>query len=335
MSKKPSFALHSYPWYVADWRESETRIEMTLEERGAFREAIDYCYREGSLPNDRRKLLAILACTEEEFTRAWPAVEAQFIKTEDGRLENHRVNEVLPELERWHEQRRKAGRVSGLKRRKNTRKRAEQPLNGRPTVTEPEHEPSTSSSTPTPTSASASAPPPPVADASVVVPVVELSGSLQEPGPTTTTTSWWTQADFEAAWEILDGARGPQMPPVKADVVTNVLKNVQSLDDLRLYVANSDFSHAKGWGWVITDLADHWSGRRADAIAHDERVKKKPQAPPLCERCGSTGFHDDETDSYKIQACRECGYAAARLAKDPTYLERKNSERARQMAGAA
>jgi uncharacterized protein YdaU (DUF1376 family) len=97
---------------------------MTTEERGMFREAIDYCYREGSLPDDRRKLIAILACTEEEFERSFPAVQRLFTKAE-GRFEHHRVSEVLRALENCREQKRKAGEVSGLSRGKKKPKAGE------------------------------------------------------------------------------------------------------------------------------------------------------------------------------------------------------------------
>jgi uncharacterized protein YdaU (DUF1376 family) len=162
VSKTPSFTVHSYPWYISDWRESETRIEMNLEQRGLYRELLDYCYREGTLPDDPRKLAIIAGCTEQEFERAWPAVSDKFTRTDDHRLQHHRVNQILPELERWHEQRRKAGQVSGLSRRKKKANSTEQPLSSRPTVVEREHEPSPSTSTPssssTPPATSASAP---------------------------------------------------------------------------------------------------------------------------------------------------------------------------------
>jgi uncharacterized protein YdaU (DUF1376 family) len=156
MADKPNFAVHSYPWYIADWRESETRIDMTLEQRGLYRELLDACYREGSLPNDPRKLIALAGCTPREFSRSWPAVKPKFTESSDGRLENRRVTEVLVGLEHWHEQRRQAGRVSGLRRRTSVERPlddrstdAQQPFNGDGTSAE------ASSSTPAPTSAPA------------------------------------------------------------------------------------------------------------------------------------------------------------------------------------
>lgn len=106
---KPTFAVHSYPWYISDWTESETRIELTLAERGLYRELIDRCYKEGSIPDDERKLIALCACDPRDFKRAWPNVRRKFKPTEDGRLEHQRVTDVLLKLENWNEARRKGG----------------------------------------------------------------------------------------------------------------------------------------------------------------------------------------------------------------------------------
>jgi hypothetical protein len=45
---KPNLAVHSYPWYIGDWRDSETRM-LNLAVRGLYRDCIDYMYRTGSL----------------------------------------------------------------------------------------------------------------------------------------------------------------------------------------------------------------------------------------------------------------------------------------------
>ncbi len=107
---KPTFAVHSYPWYIADWIESETRHGMTLGERGLYRELLDRCYKEGSIPDSVDMLCRLCACELKEFQKCWPKVRDQFSLTEDGRLEHARVNEVLEKLENWNESRRKGGR---------------------------------------------------------------------------------------------------------------------------------------------------------------------------------------------------------------------------------
>lgn len=102
--------IHSYPWYFQDWRDSESRMAMTMEERGLYRELLDYAYKDGSLPADEATLRKIAGATEKEWKRSAPKALARFRKsTEDGRLYHHRVDSVLVEVERWHEQRRNAG----------------------------------------------------------------------------------------------------------------------------------------------------------------------------------------------------------------------------------
>jgi uncharacterized protein YdaU (DUF1376 family) len=108
--------IHSYPWYIADWRNSETRLNLSLEERGLYRELLDFCYVERSLPSDERKLARIVNCSDEEFQRSWPAVKNLFNLSND-RYYHPKVSETLEKLDGYHEQRRQAGIASGERRR--------------------------------------------------------------------------------------------------------------------------------------------------------------------------------------------------------------------------
>jgi len=107
--------IHSYPWYIADWRSSEAVMSMSLEERGLYREMLDHCWEAGSLPADETILRKIAQVGEREWRRAWPKVRQQFHERE-GRLWHPKVDEKWPGLEEWHRSRREAGRVGGLKR---------------------------------------------------------------------------------------------------------------------------------------------------------------------------------------------------------------------------
>src|SRR6185312_15013477 len=102
VAEKPTFAVHSYPWYISDWISSETRIDFNMEQRGLYRELLDYCYREGSLPADPRKLAIIAGCSTGEFDRAWPVVEKKFTRAGD-RFIHRKVDEVLFSLEAWRD----------------------------------------------------------------------------------------------------------------------------------------------------------------------------------------------------------------------------------------
>jgi uncharacterized protein YdaU (DUF1376 family) len=136
--------IQSYPWYIADWRESETRIRLSLPERALYRELLDYCYLEGSLPNEEIQLSRIASCTVAEVRRYLPAVQPLFY-LEGERMLHSKVNEVRAKLAKYHEQKRHAGSASGRTRRERA---LEREMNGRSTGVPTQDEPSP---TPTPT----------------------------------------------------------------------------------------------------------------------------------------------------------------------------------------
>lgn len=111
--------IQSYPWYIADWRESETRISLSLAERGLYRELLDYCYLEGSLPKDQTRLSRLAGCSPKEFSQSWGPVSKLF--DEDGdRLTHRKVNEVKAKVLKYHEQKKHAGAASGRSRRERS-----------------------------------------------------------------------------------------------------------------------------------------------------------------------------------------------------------------------
>lgn len=84
-----------YPWYVNKWFLSQSR-SMTLEQRGLYRELIDYQWNEKVLPEDEETLQRIAAASAVEWKRAWPAVRRKFEKV-DGGLANLRLEEIREE----------------------------------------------------------------------------------------------------------------------------------------------------------------------------------------------------------------------------------------------
>lgn len=107
--------IHSYPWYFDDWFSSETRLMMTAEERGIYRDLLDRCYRDGSLPTDHLALMRLAAVTEKEFKRSWRKVSTKFVIV-DGRLHHERVDAELVRLSNFREERSQAG-SNGAKKR--------------------------------------------------------------------------------------------------------------------------------------------------------------------------------------------------------------------------
>jgi uncharacterized protein YdaU (DUF1376 family) len=125
--------IQSYPWYIADWRESETRIRLSLAERALYREMLDYCYLEGSLPSDPVQLSRICGCSVNEVRRHFEVVSCLFCK-EGDRLTHAKVTEVRAKLDAYHKQKSHAGAASGRTRRQQA---IERQTNGRSTGVEP------------------------------------------------------------------------------------------------------------------------------------------------------------------------------------------------------
>jgi uncharacterized protein YdaU (DUF1376 family) len=107
--------LRSYPWYLDDWRGSETVAEMNLEEKGMFRELLDRCWELGSLPVDESLLRRFCGGSAWEWKRSWPRVSQQFYEA-DGRLHNSKVDEKRPDIEHWKAERSESGRKGAWRR---------------------------------------------------------------------------------------------------------------------------------------------------------------------------------------------------------------------------
>jgi len=113
--------LHSYPWYVADWRGSETRLTLPSAAKYVYRELLDYCWIEGSIPSDELALARIAAVEIKEFRSVWPLIKAKFMEA-DGRLTHWRVEEKRPKLQSWANSRVKGGGAGGRTKAANLAK---------------------------------------------------------------------------------------------------------------------------------------------------------------------------------------------------------------------
>lgn len=107
--------IHSYPWYPADWRGSKAVMLMNAAERGIYRELLDYCWQDGSIPNDEVMLMKMARCTPAEWRKAWPVVAREFPLI-DGVRRNPKVDERRPGLVDWHASRKRGGAIGNAKR---------------------------------------------------------------------------------------------------------------------------------------------------------------------------------------------------------------------------
>lgn len=91
--------LHSYPWYFLSWRGSRTRLKLSLEARGLFREVLDLMYEDGGVPaNNDDELRRLTGATQREWKRSWPSVKALLAATDQDTLTHRKVQEILPDL---------------------------------------------------------------------------------------------------------------------------------------------------------------------------------------------------------------------------------------------
>ena len=103
---KGAEVLNSYPWYISDWRQDEDVIAMTSEQRGIYRDLLDVCWDQGSLPTDTKLLTKLALCSPWEWKRSWQVVSRKFIEI-DGRLHHPKVDEKRAELIQLQENRRR------------------------------------------------------------------------------------------------------------------------------------------------------------------------------------------------------------------------------------
>jgi hypothetical protein len=70
--------IHFYEWSVIRWLTSDTRAKLDPAGRGIFRELLDLCYTQGSIPKDPDLICRKTDCTEEQYRRSWPVMEHHF-----------------------------------------------------------------------------------------------------------------------------------------------------------------------------------------------------------------------------------------------------------------
>ena len=107
------------PYYRMWWKDLQTDAHyraMSLEERGAYRDLLDFNYAEGALPNDLSALARMIGATGTEMQRLWPVLRARFVELPDGRLTNPRMAKELTWWEAQSEKGRRAGKASAQAR---------------------------------------------------------------------------------------------------------------------------------------------------------------------------------------------------------------------------
>jgi uncharacterized protein YdaU (DUF1376 family) len=90
--------LFYYPWYVDRWRQSRSRVMLTLQERGLYRELLDEFYLHGPIPNREDVLCRIAGCDKKELRKCLKNVIVLF-KDADGFLIHEASEEIRAKIE--------------------------------------------------------------------------------------------------------------------------------------------------------------------------------------------------------------------------------------------
>jgi len=99
---RPKIVFPWYRWHALDFRQSPAVRLMTFDQRACYRELLDECWLEGSIPDDPTILARLIGFDQDRFAaEVWPVVRQSFTERGAGRLVNARI-----ERERAHARRR-------------------------------------------------------------------------------------------------------------------------------------------------------------------------------------------------------------------------------------
>lgn len=167
-----------------------------------YRELLDICWAEGSLPTDEKTLRNISLFTEKEFRRCWQKVREQF-SLSNNRYRHRKVDQRRNELIGFHKQQQEHGRKGGKKSWEVRSK----PSSTASSETEASLKPSPTPS-PTPTPSKPAAPLPPAAALPAASwPEAKKLKPESEDGRTALGNTWPDNLPFESQRHIRECLR--------------------------------------------------------------------------------------------------------------------------------
>jgi uncharacterized protein YdaU (DUF1376 family) len=117
-------------WYVTDYRASRRVQRLSWQERGIYRELLDECWIEGSIPDDPDKLAEIAGCPRGVMAEAWANLKAMFVPLEgmDGMyLTSRRLEAERSEDDNFRVKKSHAGRLGGLAKASSAKQKLANP----------------------------------------------------------------------------------------------------------------------------------------------------------------------------------------------------------------
>lgn len=110
--------LPYFKWFWQDWRSNRTVQRMTYIERGLYRELLDECWVEGSIPADIESLADICGCPVDVMANAWQVLGKCF-RLLEGRYHNEKLDSLRTERDAVRVKRKDAGRLGGIRKALN------------------------------------------------------------------------------------------------------------------------------------------------------------------------------------------------------------------------
>jgi uncharacterized protein YdaU (DUF1376 family) len=104
----------AFQFYASDWLASVSSL--TLEERGAYITLLAWSWEHGGVPNDMKRIAAILGTHLNAARRIWVEVCKRWSLTDDGDWRNGRLERVRANSEAFRQKQAKKGKASAAAR---------------------------------------------------------------------------------------------------------------------------------------------------------------------------------------------------------------------------
>lgn len=104
-----------YEWGISRWITSRTRMALDCAGRSIYRELLDLCYAQGSIPKDPVVLMRHCGATKEEWDRTWPVISHHFRsdKHDSGALLNDQASVFRKNYFDYCQEQREKGKKGG------------------------------------------------------------------------------------------------------------------------------------------------------------------------------------------------------------------------------
>lgn len=90
MPKDPAFLFYSKDWI-------QGTAKLMPEEKGVYIDLLSHQHQDGDLPNDTKRLARIAGMSESEFLPIWDNIKSKFKETNNNRLVNRKLTELMTE----------------------------------------------------------------------------------------------------------------------------------------------------------------------------------------------------------------------------------------------